>query len=786
MTRPLAMVCFGAWVLATFALGVEIATGQPAARQTAQAQSASAQIAPAQTPSAQTPSAQSVPDAFVDPVAGILFEAAQTNWASVDESVVRYTALIQQRIAAAIRTPLKDRIIYRNETAVRAFWDQDHDAVVQVLGTHSQYPGRSIAVREGDLDWLDDLPFDEPFEPGGERLLLGLGDQDEWEDNDLWIAHPLAQGADSLYRYESGDTLTLSLPDGRRLQTIQLDVLPREADSRRITGTLWIEPESGALVRAVYRLSRQFDAIRDVAELQEEEERGSFRYVPGLFKPWTFDLTMVAVDYSLWNFEVWLLRSMRMEGEVGAGILKMPVSMDLSYRMESVTTQADLVRPETAAQAGLVERHFESRAEAMAFIAQLLSEDDGVEYEAALEEFEDERNSFMIVPEVRSMVATSPHLPPPIWEDAAGFPSDDQLEDYVSTLAALPAPRIQGIPWAANWGWARPDLLRYNRVEGPAVGGRFEASLGGPYTLDASGFFGFADLRPKARLNFERTSVRRRLGLGVYHELTATDPRGRHLGFGNSMYAFLFGRDEGEYFRATGTDFTWRPPVGARESFEFRAYAERQASVATESSFALFRVFNGSWQFRPNIDAGEVEEGGAELRLSPWLGGDPFRTQLGLDLYAHGARWRTTGESAATNYARASAVLRAAIPLVYPTWRLGLEVGGGTTWGDAPLQRSWFLGGARTLRGYPASATMGSSFARGRVDLARTFDIGTMTIFGDVGWAGPRTDFDADDLLYGVGVGGSVFDGLFRLDLSHGLTGPDKQFRIDLYLDALL
>ena len=270
MTRPLAMVCFGAWVLGTFALGVEIATGQPAARQTAQAQSASAQIAPAQTPSAQTPSAQTVSDAFVDPVAGILFEAAQTNWASVDESVVRYTALIQQRIAAAIRTPLKDRIIYRNETAVRAFWDQDHDAVVQVLGTHSQYPGRSIAVREGDLDWLDDLPFDEPFEPGGERLLLGLGDQDEWEDNDLWIAHPLAHGADSLYRYESGDTLTLSLPDGRRLQTIQLDVLPREADSRRITGTLWIEPESGALVRAVYRLSRQFDAVRDVAELQEE------------------------------------------------------------------------------------------------------------------------------------------------------------------------------------------------------------------------------------------------------------------------------------------------------------------------------------------------------------------------------------------------------------------------------------------------------------------------------------------------------------------------------------
>ncbi len=124
--------------------------------------------------------------------------------------------------------------------------------------------------------------------------------------------------------------------------------------------------------------------------------------------------------------------------------------------------------------------------------------------------------------------------------------------------------------------------------------------------------------------------------------------------------------------------------------------------------------------------------------------------------------------------------------MVYPTWRLGVEVGGGTTWGDAPLQRGWFMGGASTLRGYPASTVMGSSFARGRVDVARTFDVVTVTFFGDVGWAGSRAAFDVDDLLYGVGVGGSALDGLIRMDFSHGLKGPDKQFRVDLYLDALL
>ena len=762
MVRVRALARTGACVLLTFGLSAEFAAGQFA------------------------------PDTFVDSLARPLFEAAQTNWRSVDESVVRYTALIQQRIAASIRTPLKDRIIYRNETAVRAFWDRDYDAVVQVLGTRSQYPGRSIAVREGDLDWLDDLPFDEPFEPGGERLLFGITGEDEGafdadQKDGYWVAHPLAPGADSLYRYESGDTLTLALPDGRRLLIVQLDVLPRIADVHRITGSLWIEPESGALVRAVYRLSRQFDAMRDIAELREEEEAGSFKYVPGLFKPWTFDLTMVAVDYALWDFEVWLPRSMRMEGEVRAGILRMPVSMDISYQMESVTSESDLAQPETAAQLGLEERHFDSRAEAMAFIAQLLSEEDGIEYETAEgEDFRRDRGSLMIVPEERSTVATSPYLPPPIWEDAIGFPSDDQLEEYVNTLARLPAPTIQGVPWTLNWGWARQDLIRYNRIEGPAAGGRFQASLGGPYTFEASGFLGLADLDPKVRLDVERSSVRRRLRLGVYRELTTTDPRGGYLDFGNSVNALLFGRDDGEYYRAMGVDFTWRPPVAARESFEFRAYGERQEAVFSEIGFALFHTFDSSWGFRPNILADEVEEVGAELRLSPWWGGDPFRAQFGLELYGQGARWRTTFTTAETDYARASAILRMAVPLVYPTWRLGIEAGAGTTWGDAPLQRSWFLGGAGTLRGYSASTLMGSSFARGRVELARTLDVGSVSVFGDVGWAGLRSDFDTSDFLYGIGVGGGVLDGLIRLDLSYGLNGMAKQFRIELYLDALL
>ena len=740
------------------------------------------------------------PDTFEDSVAHQLYAAARASWKTLDESILRYSALIRQRSAAAMRTFLKDRVVYHNETAVRTFWERDRESVVQVLGTRSEYPGREIAIREGDLQWLEDLPFDEPFEPGGDRLLFGMADPDaepfEPKDDDFWFAHPLAEGADSLYRFRSGESLTLSFPGGRRLVVTRLDVLAREADAHRISGSLWIEPESGALVRAVYRLSREFDAMRDIPDLEREEERGTFRYVPGLFKPWTFDLTVVAVNYSLWDFKAWLPHSMRIEGEAAAGILRFPVSMDISYQIESVSlTEDEEADPNAAAQnqplaPPLKEVHFKTRSEALAFMAQLLSEDEGVDYETLVSgRAVRDRSSSMIAPKEHHLVTESPHLPPPVWKDAVGFLTDAELERFIETLTDLPAPSVARAAFSFHWGWARHDLIRYNRVEGPAFGGRMESELGHRFSLGASGFFGLADLKPKVRLDLQRSTLLRRLALGAFHELRPTDPAGRYLDFGNSLNALLFGRDDGEYYRATGADLTWRPPDGARESFALRAYAERQSAVANETDFALLRAFDGAGTFRPNIEADHIEEAGAELRLSPWWGHDPGGAQLGAELHGRWAVWRVAGEDLRTDYQQASATLRSIVPVAGDGWRrwsLGLEAAAGTTWGNSPVQRSWFLGGGSSLRGYSASTLSGLSFARARVEVSRTYEAGSAILFGDGGWAGDRNDFDSDDILYGVGLGGSILDGLIRLDLSHGLKGPHKGFRIDLYLDAIL
>ena len=747
-------------------------------------------IATSQAPPEPTRFAE---DAFLDPAARELYTAAFDGWDVVGKTIERYTSRIDQRIAVKLRALRRDRVLYHSETAVRAFWERGQRSVIQVLGSRSQYPGRSFALDEGDLNWLSELPFDEPFEPGSDQLFVG-GDRDDEpfqpSEDGFWLAHPLGLGADTLYRFQSGDTTTLTFPDGRHLTVVQLDVLPRELDPRRISGTLWIEPTSGGLVRGVYRLSRKLDVVRDIPGAREETADG-YRYVPGFLKPFTFEMKMVAVEYSLWDFKVWLPRSMRIEGEVAAGMVKFPVSTDIAYRIESVTHEEEVADAGGAAippGQSLEEVYFDSRAEAIAFIAQLLSEDGETTYEHVSEEVAGGRRSRWIAPPDRATIEESPHLPPPIWKDAPGFPSDRELKGYVKTLAGLPVPQVAGTPWYFNWGWGARDMLRYNRVEGPALGGRLDWTVHGAVTLSTSGFFGFADLRPKVRLDLERATVLRRLSLGAYHELRATDAESDYLGMGNSTTAFFFGRDDGEYYHATGVDLSWRPPAIARQSFRFRAYAERQTSAESNTNFAFFRILDGAWDFRPNAAADKAEEAGGELRLSPRWGNDPAKAHFGIDLFGRGAAWRRPGAEAYQQYGQASAQVWTIVPVLgdgWRRWQVAVEAAAGNTWGHAPVQRSWFLGGAGTLRGYPASTLSGLSFMRGRIEVARTYEGVAGSLFGDVGWAGPRNEFDSGDLLYGIGLGASILDGAFRFDLSQGLKGPRKDFRVELYLDAI-
>lgn len=429
---------------------------------------------------------------------------------------------------------------------------------------------------------------------------------------------------------------------------------------------------------------------------------------------------------------------------------------------------------------GVPEVHFETRGQAMAHLSELAFGGD-VPYrlEAGWSTNDGRRMGFLIRSDP-SFLAESPELPPPIWEDAPGFASEEEIQELFDCLADLPTPHVAQLPTTLRWGFQRPDLLRYNRVEAVSVGVRGQIrpqTFVGPLSVSGTVRVGAADLEPNVRVDATRETLQRKVTLSVFSELATIDEGARHLGPGNSLMALFFGRDDGDYYRRAGASLQWTPPTAERASFRVRAYAEYHRAAGTETDVSLVRLWDHSFAFRPNLLASEGWEYGGSIALSPWWGSDPNLAQGGLELTLQGG----LGD---VEYARTSLLGRVVLPLP-ADMRLGLEAGAGTSWGTPSPQRLWYVGGSRTLRGYNPRAGGGTSYGRARVELARTYYFGAVSLFSDLAWAGDRDAVRFDDALYSIGAGVSLLDGLVRIDGAYGLRAP-RDFRVDFYLDAIL
>ena len=400
---------------------------------------------------------------FADEAARTLYEAAAAARIRMDRALVSYTAVVRQRVGVGLRMPLKDRTLYRTESAHRVVWRRDGDVLVQVLALREQTP---TGLRRGEVHLG---LFDDNYDPSNDALMFGMvpPDDEMYEEgrDDFWVAHPLDPEHRDAYRFSVGDTLVLALPDGRRVRAVELRVVPSEADVHRITGSLWIEPETGSLVRAAYRLSDTFDAFRDVPDLQEEQD-DDLKHVPAMFRPWTVVIRVIAVEYARWGEGVWLPRSLHAEGTATAGILEAPASTELTYQFESVVTEDDLTAnasalptPDEAVQAM-------ERATVNGSPYRLSSR------VARRGPRDREKQVRYLVPEDPSVLLDGPELPPPIWEEAPGFTSEAELRGLVRGLDDLPDAPAQAMPRTFRWGMQRPDLVRYNRVEGLSLGAR--------------------------------------------------------------------------------------------------------------------------------------------------------------------------------------------------------------------------------------------------------------------------------------------------------------------------
>jgi hypothetical protein len=263
---------------------------------------------------------------------------------------------------------------------------------------------------------------------------------------------------------------------------------------------------------------------------------------------------------------------------------------------------------------------------------------------------------------------------------------------------------------------------------------------------------------------------------GVYRRLRATAPEwGDPLSFGPSLPALLYARDEGFYFRAVGAEVGDRT-VHRTGSFAWRLSFEQQRTAGDSSvvrTWNLAQLF-GRGDFLPNFDASRLSLTTLDVAWARSFGANPAGTQLVTAVRGEAGTGTVTYGRAALEATASRPVGRYAVALT------GLV---GSSVGDVPPQRGWFLGGLRTVRGVTPGSAFGDAHWITRSEVGTKFGAARPVLFFDAGWAGPRAAFGQGRTLRGAGAGLSLLDGLLRFDLARDLSRGGG-WRADLYLGA--
>lgn len=231
----------------------------------------------------------------------------------------------------------------------------------------------------------------------------------------------------------------------------------------------------------------------------------------------------------------------------------------------------------------------------------------------------------------------------------------------------------------------------------------------------------------------------------------------------------LFGRDEGFYYRASGAELRWSSARAGR--LDWRLFAEQERTAAWRTNYSFGPDFN------PNIVASTGPYFGGAMRWVGERGIDPrgFRALSDLRLEA------ATGDS---TYGRAALDVTLSHRFA-KRLTAALTVAGGTSVGQLPPQRRWFLGGAQTIRGQtPDTTYSGNAFWMTRFETGLDRSAYKLLAFGDLGWVGDRSKFtEPGRPMTGVGVGYSILNGLLRFDVARGLY-PREQTRVSAYVQS--
>lgn len=703
--------------------------------------------------------------AFADSDARSMLRRARTARLAHDSTLLSYDATAYERLSVRVRVgPVpRGRLLMRTESAARVRWERGNGAVVDVTGARGVMPILGSAGEAEVRDDAADAP-PVPYFPGRETMWIGSS-LARASVRASRLIHPLASGAEAYYRYASGGSVAFRLPGGRRIVVRELRVTPRRASWNTAVGSLWFDVGTGQLVRAIYRMSEPMDVVSVARQNGEDPERS----VPVWLRPMLFPIRgavdVVTVDYGLYEGRYWLPRLQVVEGEARAGPMRFGFTLHERFDYSAVNTV--LALPKLAVAPAPVDsarrRGRRSRARCTGGDTVRVSRESRAGGALPM---------LVRIPCDTAALARSPSLPASIYD----APDSVFAEREIASLAD----RTLSLGRQGEISPGRPELryglplTRYNRIEGVSSGIEVRQMLGGGYTARGLARIGIADREPGAELSLARSNGRETYTAAVYRRLVAANDWGGGDPFsvGSSLSALVLGHDDGVYYRAWGAELVRDHPGGWLD--EWRLFAERESGARVRTDFSFAGSLRARSLFPDNIAVTNASLVGLAVRKAWSAGDDPARVRLLSDVRAEGA----TGTLA---YARAGVSATASVP-VGGDLSAALTLAGGASAGTVPVQRLWYLGGSRTVRGQDVGIAVGDAFwlARGELALGPVF--ARPVLFADLGWAGDRHRWREGVVpVSGAGVGASFLDGLVRIDVAKAVR-PAGGVRATMYV----
>ncbi|UCC49797.1 MAG: hypothetical protein JSV41_06465 [Gemmatimonadota bacterium] len=694
-----------------------------------------------------------------------IVELARRRHSHPDTALIDYRSRLNTLVSAGL---IVDRLappqlLVASELASAVSWQRERGLQIRMLG--QRYVTSFGRDAEAGLDFSQ--PWFVATAPGDSLRVLG-----SIELPTRAAVHPFAQGADRYYRYELGDTVTLLTPTGQ-VELVEVKAVPIRGDEALVVGSLWVAAETGDVG------AMQIRFVGKPLWADEDDPEGS---------TWANRILAVSatLEHGLWESRFWLPHHQELELMVHIPFIS-EVAVPIVFRNEFGRYDVNTGEPiawlspdsaRTPRPAG-GEEHTEREPDARLTIT-IGSEDepeDSARARTTVTAGPWEGGWEIIRPPDDSLLAYD-EWDQPLETPASRItlPSAAELERRARQLA----PEIAGRKTFAIQYDRLPELIRYNRVEALGLGlsARWDIPRRAFWSVGGSVGFGLADLEPKGRLGLRYDPPGARIDLSAYSELhlassTLTDER---RAYGNALRALFLGRDDADYYRASGAALTLGKRWGRLRGRVGVGYEDHR-SVDRNTQVALPRIWEDSI-FRPNPQA--VEGGfwrgdvGGTLYLGEWTRPtDRAELTLGFEVGAG---------PGSIEYVQPRAALRGRVDLG-GLISIALAADAGWTGGEVPPQREWRIGGLQTLRGYEYAVGQGDSFWAGRIEAAYKRGAIAPVVFADFAWAGDTEEWPGDDPTWSVGAGVSLLWGALRADLAFPESG-DPMF--ELYLAGML